>query len=37
MSIGMVLDHIDEYIEMKNPDKKKSNARQASQADFDSF
>jgi hypothetical protein len=36
MTIGMVLDYIDEYFEMKNP-KKKNKARKASQADFDSF
>ncbi|MGN7116033.1 hypothetical protein [Lysinibacillus odysseyi] len=37
MTMGMVLDHIDEYFEMKNPKKKKKAVRKASQADFDSF
>ncbi|WP_197140175.1 hypothetical protein [Lysinibacillus sphaericus] len=38
MTIGMVLDYIDEYQEMKNPNKKeKKTVRKASQADFDSF
>jgi len=36
MTIGMVLDYIDEYFEMKNPNKKPK-ARKASQSDFDSF
>lgn len=37
MSIGMVLDHIDEFVEMKNPDKKQSSVRQATQSDFEAF
>lgn len=37
MTIGMALDYIDEYLEVKNPDKKQSNIRKANQADFDSF
>jgi len=38
MTIGMVLDYIDEYQEMKNPNKKeKKTVRKASQADFDLF
>ena len=35
MTVGMVLDYIDEYMEMKNPNKKK--VRKASQEDFDKF
>lgn len=35
MTIGMALDYIDEYLEMKNPNKKK--VRKASQEDFDKF
>jgi len=38
MTVGMALDYIDEYLEMKNPNKKeKKTVRNASQADFDSF
>ncbi|KGR89047.1 hypothetical protein CD32_00840 [Lysinibacillus odysseyi 34hs-1 = NBRC 100172] len=37
MTFGMALDYIDEYFEMKNPNKKKKAVRKASQADFDSF
>lgn len=38
MTVGMVLDYIDEYLEMKNPNKKeKKSVRKATQADFDSF
>ena len=35
MTIGMALDYIEEYFEMKNP--KKQKIRKASQADFDNF
>lgn len=35
MTIGMCLDYIDEWIEMNNPQNKKT--RQATQSDFDSF
>jgi len=37
MSIGMVLDHIDEFVEMKNPNKKSSNVVYADQSHFDAF
>nr|WP_258955001.1 hypothetical protein [Lysinibacillus fusiformis] len=38
MTIGMILDYIDEYLETKNPNKKeKKTVRKAAQADFDSF
>ena len=38
MTMGMALDYIDEYLEMKNPNKQKeSNVREATQADFDRF
>lgn len=37
MTIGMALNYIDEYLEMKNPNKEKRKVRQASQADFDMF
>ena len=37
MTIGMVLDYIDEYLETKNPNKEKKKVRKASQADFDMF
>lgn len=37
MTVGMVLDYIDEYMDMKNPNKKKQNTRKASQTDFDNF
>lgn len=37
MTIGMTLDYVDEYLELKNPNKEKSNVRQATQADFDNF
>ncbi|MCY9547287.1 hypothetical protein [Lysinibacillus xylanilyticus] len=38
MTVGMALDYIEEYLEMKNPNKKeKKTVRKASQADFDSF
>ncbi|MEA0556079.1 hypothetical protein U1P98_18665 [Lysinibacillus irui] len=38
MTFGMCLDYIEQYLEMKNPNKKqKKNVRKASQADFDSF
>lgn len=33
----MALDYIDEYLEMKNPNKKKKAARKAMQSDFDTF
>ena len=33
----MCLDYIDEYLEMKNPNKEKQKVRKASQADFDMF
>ncbi|GGJ62032.1 hypothetical protein GCM10007111_25180 [Virgibacillus kapii] len=36
MTIGSCLDFVDEYIEQRKPDKEKK-ARQAKQADFDSF
>lgn len=36
MTVGMVLDYIDEYMEMKNPSKK-TKSRKASQSDFDAF
>ena len=36
MTIGMVLDYIDEYMEMKNPNKKPQ-VRKASQSDYDAF
>jgi hypothetical protein len=35
MTIGMVVDYIDEYVEMNKPEENK--IRKASQADFDSF
>lgn len=35
MTIGMVLDFIDSYIELQKPESEKS--RKASQGDFDSF
>lgn len=35
MDIGGVIDYIDEYLEVKNPNKK--NMRKASQDDFDKF
>lgn len=38
MTIGNCIDYIEEYISMKDTDKKKSNAvREATQADFDNF
>ena len=37
MTFGMALDYIDEYFEMKNPNKKEKATRKATQADFDSF
>ena len=38
MTFGMALDYIDEYLEMKNPNKQsQSSVRKATQADFDSF
>ncbi|WP_381479731.1 hypothetical protein [Sporosarcina contaminans] len=37
MTIGGCLDFIDEYIDMKNPDRDKNQVRQAEQADFDNF
>lgn len=39
MTIGGTLDYIDSYLEMKNPDKNKSNneVRKASQQDMDLF
>jgi len=38
MTIGMTLDYIDEYIEMKNPDKKpKQQTITSSQHHFDNF
>lgn len=36
MTVGMILNYIDEYYEMKNPNKKPK-VRSASQADFDNF
>ena len=36
MTIGMILNYIDEYFEFKNPDKKPK-VRAATQADFDRF
>ena len=36
MTVGMILNYIDEYYEMKNPNKKPK-VRSASQADFDLF
>ncbi len=35
MTIGDVLDYLDEYLEMQKPSEEK--ARQASQADYDAF
>jgi hypothetical protein len=35
MTFGMCIDFIDEYIEIRNPEKSKE--RKASQADMDSF
>lgn len=35
MTVGMCLDYIDEYVEQKNPKKKRT--RKASQDDFDKF
>lgn len=35
MTVGMVLDYVDYYFEIKHP--KKDKAREASQNDFDSF
>ncbi len=35
LTVGMVLDYIQEYIELKKPTKEKK--RRASQADFDAF
>lgn len=38
MSIGMVLDYMQEYVEQENPEKKKKpKVRRATQADFDLF
>lgn len=38
MTIGMTLDYIDEYIDMKNPNKsKEKTVRMATQADFENF
>nr|WP_038509948.1 hypothetical protein [Lysinibacillus varians] len=37
MTFGMCLDYIDEYLETKNPNKKETKVRKATQADFDSF
>ncbi|MDM5352590.1 hypothetical protein QUF65_17325 [Lysinibacillus sphaericus] len=38
MTFGMCLDYIEEYLEMKNPNKKaKKSVRKATQEDFDSF
>ena len=37
MSFGMALDYIDEYLEMKNPNKTKKKVRKAAQSDFDAF
>lgn len=37
MTIGMVLDYIDEFIEHNNPKRKKKETRKATQADFDAF
>lgn len=33
----MCLDYIDEYLETKNPNKKETKSRKATQDDFDSF
>jgi hypothetical protein len=35
MTVGMVLDYIEEYIDHNNPKKKKT--RRATQEDFDAF
>lgn len=35
MTIGMILDYIEEYIDQKNPKKKRT--RKANQKDFDKF
>lgn len=35
LTVGMVLDYIEEYIEQSKPNKEKK--RKASQADFDAF
>ncbi len=37
MSVGQVLDYIDTFVEMKNPDKKEKNVREATQEDFNMF
>jgi hypothetical protein len=38
MTFGMAIDYIDEYFEMKNPNKKqKVKMRKAKQSDFDNF
>lgn len=37
MTIGMCLDHIEEYGELINPDSKEKEPKVATQADFDRF
>jgi hypothetical protein len=38
MTVGMILDYIQEYIDMNNPKKKKQRSkRKAKQQDFDAF
>jgi hypothetical protein len=37
LTVGMVLDYINEYVEHNNPKKKKIRKRKAKQADFDAF
>jgi hypothetical protein len=37
MTVGMVLDYIQEYIDVNNPKKKTKKKRKATQQDFDAF
>ena len=37
MTIGDCLDYIDEYVELRNPNKEQENTRTATQDDFNNF